>query len=371
MVRPLVLALLVSLFLAGSAGADGCPPSTCGGTSMSAIAPGSPLLVVRPEGTGGRLVAYDVVARKRRFVLPPGVLSANGRSFFTARTTGGDTTLASYDAHTGAQRRVWSIRGRFSLAAVSSTGRWLTLARYAPRRPVHVAIVGGVGGNLVHAFTLPSTNQLEAISPEGRRLYLVDYFDRRSSLRYRLQYYDLGAGKLHPNPPRDSEARKMTGYPQNAVASQNGRWLLTVYANPAKRYAFVHALDLRTGIAHCIDLPNAFDAGGAYALALSRDERSLWVADAAAGFVQTISLRKLRVTHVARFPRAGAAGRANAAASPDGRSLAFTTGSNVWVVNNGVVGEPHALRRNVDGIGFTPDGRHVLALLGGRFVSVR
>jgi DNA-binding beta-propeller fold protein YncE len=162
----------------------------------------------------------------------------------------------------------------------------------------------------------------------------------------------------------------MTGNPQNAVASRDGRWLLTVYSNPDKRYAFVHALDLRTGIAHCIDLPNAYDAAGSYALALSRSERTLYVADAAAGFVQTISLRKLRVTHVIRFPRAGGGGRANAAASPDGRSLAFTTGSNVWILRNGVVGGPRALPRNADGIAFTPDGRHVVALMGRRFVTV-
>jgi hypothetical protein len=267
---------------------------------------------------------------------------------------------------------VWSIRGHFWLAAVSATGRWLTLVRYAPHGPAHVAVVGGVGGNLVHAFTLPSTNQVESISPDGRRLFLVDYFDRNNSLRYRLQYYDLKVRALHPNPPRDAEARKMTGNPQNAVASHDGHWLLTVYANPVKRYAFVHALDLRSGIAHCIDLRNAYDAAGSYALALSRDERTLYVADAHTGFVQTISLRTLRVTHVVRFARAGGAGgRANAAASADGRSLTFTTGSNVWMFRAGVVGEPHALPRNADGIAFTPNGRRVVALVGGRLVPVR
>jgi hypothetical protein len=166
----------------------------------------------------------------------------------------------------------------------------------------------------------------------------------------------------------------MTGIAQNAVATTTGRWLLTVYVNPQKRYAFVHALDLRSGIAHCIDLDGGFDASGTYAIVLSRDERTAYVAAPLAGMVHVVDLATLRDARSIRFARA--AGNAypgfgpNAAASPVGGASAFTLGASIWTLRGGVVTRHSEQSGPLSGVAFTPAGR-LVALVGGRVVAVR
>ena len=100
MKRLLPLLLLVAIPVPSAALADGCPPSTCGTTS-SAV-PGSRTLFVRPSGQQGPLHGFDLVTGARRFTLPSGVLSADGRTFVaSAQARVKRTTVARFDARTG------------------------------------------------------------------------------------------------------------------------------------------------------------------------------------------------------------------------------------------------------------------------------
>ena len=94
---------------------------------------------------------------------------------------------------------------------------------------------------------------------------------------------------------------------RNAVATRNGSWLLTLYAK-ADGSSFVHALDLRSGIAHCIDLPLRGDYGtvSATALTLSPDEQRLYLASPLLGRITTVDMRTLGVSSVTRFKGVGA-----------------------------------------------------------------
>ena len=104
----------------------------------------------------------------------------------------------------------------------------------------------------------------------------------------------------------------------------------TLYVKPDGG-TFVHALDLRTGLAHCIDLPLRGDLtwAGATALTLSPDERRLYLASPLAGSVTTVDLDALDVSSTARF-RAVPTGNylygvgPSAAVTPNGRMLAFS-----------------------------------------------
>ena len=89
----------------------------------------------------------------------------------------------------------------------------------------------------------------------------------------------------------------MTGQATSAVATRDGHWQLTLYVK-SNRHTFVHALDLRTGVAHCIDLPLLVDLTTAGALALSPDQTTLYVAGGYMGSVATIDLLTLSLTRV-------------------------------------------------------------------------
>ena len=363
----LLLAFLV--VPAPAAVADGCPPVTCG-MSSSAV-PGSRMLALRPNGSAGPLVAYDLVTGTKRFVLGSGLLSADGTRFFTAVQQRPDTTFARYDARTGAKRSVWSIRGRWSLGAVSASGRWLVAVWYA-RKSTRLAIVDGLRGDLRASVTLHGNNQVESVSPNGSRLFLVHYLRNG----YDLQQYDFASRRLLPTKLADPD-EKMSGVAWGAVATRNARWLLTLYLKPDGT-AFVHALDLRSGIAHCIDLPEAendFAMHGSYTMSLSPDERTLYMANALIGVVHSVDLRRLRVARSVEF-RPQVSGLEfgvgpNSAVSPNGRMVYFSSGRSVWAYDAAYrkVRGPYVVaplnqgaQVATAGLGFTPDGRRVVAI---------
>ena len=133
----------------------------------------------------------------------------------------------------------------------------------------------------------------------------------------------------------------------------------------AWRGDLVHALDLRTGLAHCIDLPLRGDLAtvGATALTLSPDERRLYLASPVAGTVTTVDLDRLEVSSTARF-RSVPADRylygigPSGAISPNGRMLAFVTAHRLWLMDTafGLVRGPDHIGEVVHGVGFAADG---------------
>lgn len=367
MIRWLALASLAALSVAaGSAAGDGCPPSSCG-TSGSAV-PGSRLLVVRPSGQRGPLTVYDLVSRQRRFTLPAGMLSANGRLHVVARSAGGRTTVRRFDARTGTFVGSTSVIGRWRLAGVSPTaGRILLMHFDRQARATRFAFVGG------GRFTLRGTYDVETLSPDGRRVFLVHY----RSAGYDLERYDVGSRALQPNPPRDEDGvEKMTGSPWTAVATRNGRWLLTLYVK-SDSSTFVHALDLHGGPPHCIDLPGRSPRGEfqSTTLVLSPDERTLHVATPQLGRIVEVDLARLRVARTVRFgPYSGdqIAGIGPAAAvSKNGRSVAFSYARSVWRYDTAFhrVGTARGMSQPVAALGFRPGGG-LLALQGRRLQTV-
>jgi DNA-binding beta-propeller fold protein YncE len=363
------LALVAALALVPSlaAHADGCPPSTCGivGSSL----PGSRLLFLRPNGQAGPLVAYDLATRTKRFTLPPGMLAANGRAFVALRRS----ALVRYDASTGRRQHRWGLPHHgLAPAAVSSSGRWVVLARFG--HSTTVAVVDSLRGGIVGSVELRGYEQPESMSTDGHVVYLAHY---GSTGGYTLEHYDFRTRRLARTKLADPD-EKMTGAAWNAVGTRDGHWLLTLYVTP-KSTAFVHALDLRRGVAHCIDLPIAgsdFGSLGDYALALSPGGRRLYLANGAIGNLYVVDLSRLHVVRTVEFPAhpedlSGGAGP-NAAVSPRGRMLYFSGGGRfVWSYDTayGRIRGPRAAAKvnygvptSVAALGVTPDGRAVVAV---------
>lgn len=356
-----LFALLAAPFSPG-AFADGCPPSTCGTTSY---APAGSDLFVFPSGRqGGPLNVYDLRSGARRFVLPAGMLSADGRAFISAVHLRGGTRFLRFDPRTGRARALRTVPGTWSIVGVSADGR--RIARFKFRKHAKGTVLTLDGRGRSQSIRFPGTYELESISPDGRRLFLIRWHRSGS---YDLQQYDLSTARLSPT-RLDDPGEKMEGQAQSAVQTRDGSWLYTLYGK-LNGETFVHALDLRTGIAHCIDLPLHGDLAsiGATALTLSPDERELYIASPLAGQVTTVDLTTLAVASTVRF-RALPPGNfvfgtgPSAAISPNGRMLAFVTAHRLWLMDTayGLVRKPVRVASTIAGVGFAPNGRRVVVV---------
>jgi WD40 repeat protein len=207
--------------------------------------------------------------------------------------------------------------------------------------------------------------EVDGLSPNGRKVYLVHW--RRNG--YDLQHLDLATHRLAAT-RLDEPDEKMSGTAVNAVATRDGRRLFTLYSKP-NGHSFVHALDLGTSLAHCIDLAlkGDFFVLGATVLSLSPDEATLYLTNPYLGQVTSVDLETLEVTRVVRF-RGLSPHNLNmivgpsAASTPNGRMLAFTGQKSVWLYDTafGVVRRAASFRSSVTGVGFQPDGRRLLVL---------
>ena len=292
--RLLPLLVLLAIPFPSAALADGCPPSTCGTTSVAPV--GSKLAFVFPSGRQGPLQAYDLRTGHKRFVLPSGMLSADGRVFVSAVQRHRKTRFVRYETRTGRGQALRTVPGVWGVVGVSADGR--RIARFKFRKRVRATVLTLDEPGRSSSVRLPGAYELESFSQDGRRLFLV-HWHRSGS--YDLQQYDRSSGRLSPT-RIDEPDEKMSGQAMGAVETRDGSWLYTLYGK-LDGGTFVHALDLRTGIAHCVDLPlhGVLSTTAATALALSPDERRLYLANPIAGTVTRVDLGNFDVSSTARF----------------------------------------------------------------------
>jgi hypothetical protein len=96
---------------------------------------------------------------------------------------------------------------------------------------------------------------VDAVSPDGRWLYLTHYKSPTNIADYEVRAYDVARKRLLARPlvdPREPD-EKMQGLPATRVMSSDGRWAYTLYGGNEK--PFIHALDTVRRRAFCIDVP--------------------------------------------------------------------------------------------------------------------
>jgi hypothetical protein len=96
---------------------------------------------------------------------------------------------------------------------------------------------------------------VDAISPDGRWLYLTHYTTPTNVANYEVRAYDMTRQRLLPRPlvdPREP-GEKMQGLAVTRAMSADGRWAYTLYG--ATTTPFVHALDTAHRRAFCVDVP--------------------------------------------------------------------------------------------------------------------
>ena len=188
---------------------------------------------------------------------------------------GGDQTVVmrirKSDASVGRSRR---IAGTFGVPGVtydgintglSADGGTLVLAGgfNARSRKTELRVLDARTLRSRAGITLRGMNTVDAISPDGRWLYVVDYKNGGAS-SYEVRAYDLKRRRLLAKPivdPREPD-EKLQGFPVTRVQSDGGRWAYTLYTG---EQPFIHALDTEGRTAVCIDLPAsvATDPAGA------------------------------------------------------------------------------------------------------------
>jgi hypothetical protein len=205
-----------------------------------------------------------------------------GQVVYVTKREGHDTRLIQKARYGGAMRER-TVRGSYSVPAVaydgspgglSADGRKLVLisprVRY-PRKRTTFAVLDAHRLKVRRIVSLRGDFSFDAISPNGRTMYLIDY-DPRNVAKYAVRVYDLRERRLLRAPVVDPDEadEPMTGIPVTRVPAPNGRWQYTLYANG--RQSFVHALDTSGRTAVCIDLDVRTAFGSSLALRGNRLE---------------------------------------------------------------------------------------------------
>lgn len=191
---------------------------------------------------------------------------------YVAVAAGRGRTLVQRVARgTGAIERTRLIDGRYGVGVIgfdgsttglSADGGTLVLAEMAtrrwPPRTTPLAVLDARTLQIRDRIVLPGYWTLDAISPDGGRLYLLHYLTpQRNVLHYEVRAYNLKTRRLVADPvidPREPD-EKMEGMAVTRTLSADGRWAYTLYLRPSGGRPFVHALDTVAGHARCVDFP--------------------------------------------------------------------------------------------------------------------
>jgi hypothetical protein len=194
-----------------------------------------------------------------------GILAHGGKNRFVAMPTGGGTAIARIAVHGGAVRGWATLDGQWGipqptlsahLEGLTRDGRRLIVATVGFRSPTQFAVIDTKSLRVRDRFKLNGRFAYDALSPDGRTLYLIQYIDADNISRYIVRAYDLDQHRLLPGRIADKTQLGwvMEGFAVTRVTSADGRWVYTLFTRSGG-YPFVHALDAVNGTAHCIGLP--------------------------------------------------------------------------------------------------------------------
>lgn len=251
--------------------------------------------------TPGTMVGWD------------GIANASGSVRYVTVTSVRDTILEKIRTSDGRVLRFGSIRGIYGvpLASYDGTatgltrdGRSLVLSTFpVPTSAVTRLVVLDTRTLKVRQrVTLRGLWSLDALSPDGKTLFLIEYLPQDGNYAYyRVRAYDLRTGQLVGGAIVDKrEPEAMTGLPMTRVASADATWAYTLYSRDAAP-AFIHALDTQHRAAVCIDLPWAAGPDALSRVRMSLGPEGLVLSQRGVGRLAVVDLRTFTV-HALRAP---------------------------------------------------------------------
>jgi hypothetical protein len=181
-----------------------------------------------------------------------------------------------------------------SMGGLSHDGRTLVLPSRADSR---FAVLDAHTLRYRQLVTLAGQFSYDALSPNGRTLYLIQHVASCCSNRYYVRAYDLRLHKLLTKVIFDTREKwgLMSGYPVTRATSVSGRWVYTLYTRPGGR-PFVHALDSVHRRAVCVDLPWTGSQNALYRMRLALRGHELTLRRSDGRTVRTVDTKTFRVT---------------------------------------------------------------------------
>ena len=115
----------------------------------------------------------------------------------------------------------------------------------------------------------------DALSPDGRTLYLIEHVSSQNLTLYRVRAYDVRARRLLRRIIAEKgswQTATMAGWPITRAVSRDGIWVYTLYGRNDRGAPFVHALDARDRTAVCLDVSWRGDQNDLWQIRLRVDE---------------------------------------------------------------------------------------------------
>jgi hypothetical protein len=236
------------------------------------------------------------------------VSSADGIRYVTARAHGVTTVRALRGSRVLATA---TVDGLFGIPAVtinaragglSPNGRLLVLSEptnyQGLRSRSRFVLLATKPLAVRDTIVLPGEFGFDALSPDGRTLFLLRHGSSADLNAYEVRAYDLRANKLMRRViVAKGESATMRGYPAQRATSKSGAWVYTLYSRQHGA-PFIHALNTVRRVAVCIDLPwrdASFDDAFRATFRLSPDGRTL-VVRSDGRTVATVDTRTFRVS---------------------------------------------------------------------------
>ena len=232
---------------------------------------------VAPTAAAGDGLPVPVDGAKTATVTAP-----DGEGFrYASVATDEHTSLLQIDPDGGEIKGVEGIDGRYSIplvgldgtpSGISGDGTRIVLIHprgfdssggfeFPRDESTFVPVDVGPDGRMKaqSPITLRGDFSFDALSPDGRRLFLTEYPSSDYN-DYSVREYDLERNRLLPDPvlvAHEVSPDEMRGLPMTRTTSPDGRWEYTLYNGGGRRSdeAFIHTLDTERGISHCVDLP--------------------------------------------------------------------------------------------------------------------
>ena len=356
----------------------------------------SEIILVRPDGAKGSLIAYETAGGHELFTLPAGVLAADESRYYTGAYHNQTTQVDTFDPQSGDVVDSFTVDEQWQVSGASPDGRWLALTGVVTEAEKFRRMVTGdwrteikifaaasedEPAHVAHSLQLEGNFEVEGIANDGTALYLIEHRPAVNPDHYLVRLFDLTIEELDPTPLRDKRFidEVMAGYAWGSVTAPDGTWLLTLYLSTERNAAFIHALNLESRLTLCLDLPSGdgdFAQLQQYTLALSPNGHAVYAANPALGLVAELSLQDFDLKHQARFrPAAVSESGGNSfnasVISPDSQSLYFSDGRQVWVYDTttGDVGERHRAEETaapITGLAVSGDGERLYVATAGR-----
>jgi hypothetical protein len=321
--------------------------------------------------------------------LPQGILLPDRSAYWTVEPAA-RTTVRQLDPSTGTDVISFALDGQWAPPAtygpapsgISRNGKWMVLM--GPRTTTgsgsvnRIAVVDLVGRRLDRVITALGDVSFDAVSDDGKNVYLVEHLVPSPHYVVRVASFQSGGladGVLGQIKTADPEV--MNGLYHASVAV-SGDWLLSLYSNPA-RGPFIHALNTTQLYAQCIlnipDVPVALRP--AWAMVLDPRHPVLYAVNGPAGAVSEVDTMGLvvRRSNIDLAPAATALSTSPlhpAALSSDSTRLYVAGDRGVFVILTGDLSlrSRYLQDRLIDSVAVSDDGQRLYVVSGGDVTRV-